>query len=191
VNSAQLKRAKRAIRRAVLAERDAMPAAVRREAGVRVTTRFLELPEVRGARTVMLFWSLGSEVDTGPLIERLHGAGVTVTLPRITDGELVPIRYAPGDPTTPTSFGAREPLGDAVDRRDLDVVGVPGIAFDRHGRRIGYGGGYYDRFLGDLPAFTAGIAFAVQLLDRDLPAGRFDRSIDAIVTEDETVRTPT
>lgn len=191
MNSAELKRAKRAIRRAVLAERDSMSEALRREAGARVTTRFLELPEVERAESVMLFWSLGSEVDTAPLIERLHSSGVTVTLPRIVEGELVPIGYAPGDPTTPTHFGAREPLGDAIDPRGLDVVGVPGVAFDRRGRRIGYGGGYYDRFLGGLRAFTAGIAYGVQLLDGDLPAGRFDRSIEAVVTEDETVRVST
>jgi 5-formyltetrahydrofolate cyclo-ligase len=191
MNSTELKRAKRAVRRAVLAERDAMSEALRKDAGARVTARFLDWPEVERAETVMLFWSLGSEVDTAPLIERLHVAGVTVTLPRIADGELIPIRYAPGDPTTPTHFGAREPLGDAIDPRGLDVVGVPGVAFDRRGRRIGYGGGYYDRFLRDLAAFTAGLAFGVQLLDRDLPAGRFDRSIDAVVTEDETVRAST
>jgi 5-formyltetrahydrofolate cyclo-ligase len=154
--------------------------------------RFLDLPEVRRARTIMLFSSFGSEVPTGSLIERLHARGVVVALPRIEGAALVPVPYAPGDPTTTTSFGAQEPTADVrLDPSSIDVVGVPGVAFDRRGRRIGYGGGYYDRFLRGLPAFTVGLVFGLQVVDRDLPAGRFDLPVDAIVTEDETIRAST
>ncbi len=154
--------------------------------------RFLELPEVRRARTIMLFSTFGSEVPTGPLIERLHERGVVIALPRIEDGQLVPIAYAPGDPTTTTSFGAEEPVdGKRLDPASIDVVAVPGVAFDRRGGRIGYGGGYYDRFLRGLPAFTTALVFAMQVMDEVLPAGRFDLPVAAIVTEDETIRVAT
>ena len=197
MNSAQLKRAKRSIRRAVLAARDEMPPERRSAAGARVTDRFLSLPEVGSATTVMIFWAFGSEVPTGPMIERLHERGVRVALPRIEDGDLVPIGYAPGDPTTEVYFGAREPAGgEAIAPATIDVVAVPGVAFDRRGRRIGYGGGYYDRFLRAVGhwqpratrPFTVSPAFAVQVLDVDLPAGHFDLPVDAIVTEEETIR---
>jgi 5-formyltetrahydrofolate cyclo-ligase len=192
MNSGGLKRAKRRIRREVLAERDAASTTVRQEWGQRVAERFLALPEVRRATTIMLFWSFGSEVPTRPLIDRLHERGVTVALPRIEGAELVPVRYVPGDPTTLTSFGAEEPVGGVrLDPSAIDVVGVPGVAFDRRGRRIGYGGGYYDRFLRGLRAFTVGLAFELQVLDEDLPGGSFDLAVDAIVTEDGTVRSAT
>jgi 5-formyltetrahydrofolate cyclo-ligase len=190
MNSGELKRAKRRIRREVLRERDAAPAAGRVEAGRRVVERFLALPEVGRAATVMVFWSFGSEVPTGPLIQRLHRRGVTIALPRIEDARLAPIPYAPGDATIRTSFGAEEPAAGApIDPVSIDVVAVPGVAFDRRGRRIGYGAGFYDRFLRDLPAFSVGLAFGLQVLDRDLPAGNFDLPVDAIVTEHETIRT--
>ena len=198
MNSAQLKRAKRAVRRAVLAARDEIPPERRSAVGARVTDRFLSLPEVASAATVMLFWAFGSEVPTGPMIERLHERGVRVALPRIEDGDLVPIGYAPGDPTTEVYFGAREPAGgEAIAPATIDVVAVPGVAFDRRGRRVGYGGGYYDRFLAGLrpgsgtTPFTASPAFAVQVVDDDLPAGSFDLPVDAIVTEEETIRPST
>jgi len=192
VSSADLKRDKRRVRNAVRGARDAVSVDVREEWAERVVRRFLELPEVARARTVMLFWSFGSEVPTASLIERLHARGVVVALPRIEAGALVPIPFAPGDPTSTTTFGAEEPVADArLDPSTIDVVAVPGVAFDREGRRIGYGGGYYDRFLRGLPAFTVGLVFGLQVVEEDLPAGRFDLPVDAIVTEDETIRAST
>jgi len=192
MSSANLKRDKRRVRKTVRGERDAVPVDVREERAERVVERFLDLPEVQGAGTIMLFSSFGSEVPTGSLIERLHARGVAVALPRIEGTALVPVRYAPGDPTTTTAFGAEEPVGGTpLDPSSIDVVGVPGVAFDRGGRRIGYGGGYYDRFLRGLPAFTVGLVFGLQVMEEDLPAGRFDLPVDAIVTERETIRAAT
>jgi 5-formyltetrahydrofolate cyclo-ligase len=192
MSSANLKRDKRRVRNAVRAERDAVPTDVREERAARVIERFLDVPEVQRARTVMLFSSFGSEVPTGSLIERLQRKGVVVALPRIEGAALVPVPYAPGDPTTTTPFGAEEPVGGTpLDPSSIDVIGVPGVAFDRRGARIGYGGGYYDRFLRGLRAFTVGLVFGLQVLDEDLPAGRFDLPVDAIVTEEETIRAAT
>ncbi|MGH2679953.1 MAG: 5-formyltetrahydrofolate cyclo-ligase [Actinomycetota bacterium] len=192
MNSAGLKRAKRRIRREVIAERDALSTAARERGSERIAERFLALPEVEGATAVMVFSSFGSEVATTQMMQRLRDAGVSVALPRIEDGELVALPYVPGDPVRPTPFGALEPIGTApVAAASLDVVGVPGVAFDRYGRRIGYGGGYYDRFLRDLPVFRVGIAFGLQVRNEDLPTGSFDLPVHAIVTEDETIRPPT
>lgn len=189
MNSGTLKRAKRQIRRTVLEERDALSPGVRAEWGERIVRRAVELPEVRDVRTVMLFSSFGSEVPTAPLIERLHGRRIVVALPRIEAGELVPVAYTPGDPVRATSFGALEPIGpNGLDPASLDVVWVPGVAFDRLGGRVGYGGGFYDRFLRGLPAFRVGLAFGLQVVEDPLPAGRFDLPVQAIVTEEETIR---
>jgi 5-formyltetrahydrofolate cyclo-ligase len=156
----------------------------------RVVTFVRRLPS---ADVVLVFWSFGSEVDTGPLLRALHGRGRTVGLPRIVDGELEPRTYAPGDPLEGTSFGALEPAdGRVVDPSEIDVVVVPAVAFDRSGRRVGYGGGYYDRFLLRTrpDALRLGVAFDVQLVEGDLPGGSFDLRVDAIVTESEVLRCP-
>jgi 5-formyltetrahydrofolate cyclo-ligase len=189
VRSGDLKRAKRQIRRRVLAIRDAVPPDRRAADAARIVDRFLGLREVKAAETVMLYWSFGSEVPTAHLIERLHDRGATVALPRIEGSELVPVRFAPGDPTAPTSFGAQEPVGRAtIAPAHLDLVAVPGVAFDRDGRRIGYGAGFYDRLLPATRAVAVAVAFDLQVLDEPLPAGGGDVEVDLIVTESETIR---
>jgi 5-formyltetrahydrofolate cyclo-ligase len=191
MNARELKKAKREIRRSVLAVRDALGQAERVARSATIRDRFLSLPEVEGAWTVMLYWSFGSEVATGPLIDRLHDVGTVVVLPRIRGPQdLEAVAYEPGDPVRETSFGAREPAGGAiVDPAAIDVVVPPGVAFDRSGRRVGYGGGFYDRFLPMLGRAVPRIALAfdVQLVD-ELPAGGFDLPVDVVVTESRLLR---
>ena len=146
---------------------------------------------MRAARQVMAFWSFGSEVGTEGLIRELHQRDVLVGLPTIVDGDLSVRAYAPGDQVMPTPFGSAEPVGgDRLDPATLDVIVVPGVAFDRQGHRIGYGGGFYDRFLRMIGsgAFLPSLAFDVQVVDAPIPAGGFDLPVDAIVTERETIR---
>jgi len=185
----RLKRAKRALRRTVLAERDTIPGDDRSALSEAIADRFLGLPELAGAETVVAFWSFGSEVDTGPLIAGLRTQGKTVALPRIEGGDVVPVVAAPGAPMSETSFGAMEPEGPALDVAELDLVVVPGVAFDRSCGRVGYGGGYYDRLLGRRREGVAAIAiaFALQIVDR-VPSGAIDRRIDGVVTEVEVIR---
>lgn len=192
MNSNALKRAKRRIRREILERRDAIVDGDRVALGAAATERLLSLPEVRAAGVVMAFSTFGSEVPTQPLIEALHGRGARVVLPRVEGSDLVAVSYAPGDPVRTASFGAREPLGDdVVDPAELDVVVVPGVAFDPRARRVGYGAGFYDRFLGRTEAFRVGLAFDLQVVDTDLPTGSFDVPLDAVVTEARTIRRST
>jgi 5-formyltetrahydrofolate cyclo-ligase len=191
VSGTALRRAKRRVRAEVRGLRDAIPEEHRAKLGELVVDRLLALPEMAPAHTVMAFWSFGSEVSTQGLLASLQEAGVRVALPRIVDGDLEARTYAPGDPVTIASFGAGEPAnGTTVPPTDLDVIVVPGVAFDRRGGRIGYGGGYYDRFLRRVRADAKRIAigFGVQLVDELLPAGPADLPVDLVVTESEIVR---
>ena len=186
MSSGDLKRRKRVLRREARARRDALAPEERERLGQAVARNLLALPAVADAATVMAFSSFGSEVDTGPIIERLTRDGRRVVLPRVEDRAVVPVAYRPGDPVKPSSFGALEPAGgEPVPPEDIDVAVVPGLAFDRRGHRVGYGGGFYDRFLGRLrpDALTVGICFSVQLVD-EVPHGRGDRPVDLVVTEE-------
>jgi 5-formyltetrahydrofolate cyclo-ligase len=150
-----------------------------------VTRNVLALPAVENATTVVAFSSFGSEVDTRPIIERLERDGRRVALPRVEGRIIVAVAYRSGDVVKPSSFGALEPAGgEKVAPEEIDVVIVPGLAFDRSGHRVGYGRGFYDRFLEALPpdALTVGICFSVQLVD-EVPHGRGDRPVDLVVTE--------
>ncbi len=193
MTSADLKRAKREVRRRVLAAREAMPARDRARRSRAVAELTLALPEVFGARTLMAFWSFGSELDTAPLLTGLHDRGVALVLPRIVDGELEPRSYRPGDAMTATTFGALEPAqGAPIDPREIDAIVVPAVAFDRDGSRVGYGGGFYDRFLSRTrsDAVRIGIAFGCQLLPPGevLPSAGFDLRVDIVVTETGVLR---
>jgi 5-formyltetrahydrofolate cyclo-ligase len=190
VPSHRLKQAKRALRREIVARRDAVPPEERAARSVGIVDRLLALPEVRGARTGMAFWSFGSEVETAPLIERWCAQGVRVALPRIAGDAIEAVAYRPGDPMRETRFGAMEPSeGDVVAPEEIDVVVVPGVAFDRAGRRVGYGGGFYDRYLPRTGpgALVVAVAFALQVVG-EVPQGGADRGVDSIVTEDEVIR---
>jgi 5-formyltetrahydrofolate cyclo-ligase len=191
MSGADLKRAKRAVRRRVLAARDELPGSERAERSARIAERVMSLPEVERASTVMAFWAFGSEPDTMPLIEALHARGIRIALPAIVEGDLEPRAFVPGDSVTETSFGAREPAdGQAIDPGEIDVVVTPAVAFDRKGRRVGYGGGFYDRFLPKTrdDAARIGIGFEVQLVVDDLPNGHFDLRVDAVVTDAAVLR---
>jgi 5-formyltetrahydrofolate cyclo-ligase len=188
----ELKRAKRDVRRSVLAARDAVGEAERIARSTAIHRRFLGLREVEDVGVVMGFWSFGSEVSTPPLLEALHARGVRVCLPRIDGGgDPEAAAYEPGDPMRETPFGAREPADGTIlapEVLDLDVT--PGVAFDRSGHRIGYGGGFYDRFLRrtrrGVPRIA--IAFDLQVQSKELSVGSFDLDVDVIVTETETIR---
>jgi 5-formyltetrahydrofolate cyclo-ligase len=184
-----LKRRKRALRRAVLERRDALRPEARAEMSLAIAERLLGLPDLADARTVMAFSSFGSEVDTGPVLRGLHDRGVAVALPRIEEGEVVPVAHRPGDRLARAAFGVGEPLGPALDAEALDAVVTPGVAFDRRGLRVGYGGGYYDRVFRRIraDAFRVAVAFAIQVVD-EVPAGHQDLPVDALVTEAETLR---
>ena len=113
----------------------------------------------------------------------VHARGVVVALPHIVEGEMQARRYEPGDRMTETSFGALEPSdGAPIDPGAIDVIATPAVAFDRLGARVGYGGGFYDRFFprtrGD--CLRAGVGFGVQVLalGDELPGGHFDLKVD-------------
>jgi 5-formyltetrahydrofolate cyclo-ligase len=156
-----------------------------------IAERLLALPELRSAGTVMLFVSFGSEVDTAPILDLLATEGRKIVLPRVQEGEVVPVPWDPGQTLAPAPFGAGEPPGDPVDPGEIDVVVTPGLAFDRRGNRTGYGGGYYDRLFRrmrpDVPKVA--VAFSLQIVDA-VPTGRGDRRVHVVVTEDEVIRRP-
>ena len=188
--SHRLKQDKRALRRAVLAERDALSRTERAARSEAIVDRLLGLEEATGAGAVLAFWSFGSEVDTAPLLDRLRSRGTTAALPRTRDGDIVPVVWTPGSPMIETSFGSREPTdGRVLQARELDLIVVPGVAFDRSCHRVGYGGGFYDRLLASARDGTAAvaIAFGMQVVE-EVPTGPLDRPVDAIVTEDDVIR---
>ncbi len=185
----ELRRRKRALRARVRSAREAASEADRAGWSREIARRLLALAEVRDAATVMAFSSFGSEVDTRPVLERLLAEGRVVVLPRVEGGRIVPVELRPDSRLTPASFGALEPEGDPIPPEAIEAVVVPGLAFDRHGYRVGYGGGFYDRFLpllrDEVP--RVGVCFALQLVE-EVPHGPGDVPVGLVVTQEEVIR---
>jgi 5-formyltetrahydrofolate cyclo-ligase len=180
---------KEALRERMRAVRSAIPEWARRSLGARVEERLFALPEIGSAGTVLLYDAFGTEVPTDPIAARLRAAGTRVLLPVLREGSMEAAEAGDGSALVPTAYGPREPR-DAVtiDAVEVDVVIAPGLAFDRSGARLGYGGGRFDRYLARMRpgARRVGIAFHAQLVDR-VPADAGDEPVDLVVTDAETV----
>ncbi len=184
-----LQAAKAAIRTKVRSVRDSIPATDREAWGRRVEDRLFTLPAVRDARTVLVFYSFGSEVPTRGIIDRLLREGRRVLLPYMEGGDMKAAELRQGDELEETSYGPKEPPHRiAADPSEVDLVITPGMAFDRSGHRVGYGGGNYDRYLAGVGpnATRVGIAFHVQVL-AEVPHGPGDQPVDFVVTDTETI----
>lgn len=195
-----LREEKRALRRAMAEQRDALTQAQRDAMTELAVERFLDLPETKLARNAAGFVSTRSEIDTGPLLEELRKRGVEVVLPRVSTGLIPPrLRFHRVEKRSELVFGIfglLEPAPDSPElaAQDIDVFMVPGLAFDKRGARIGYGGGYYDELAAYVrahPDATAarfmGFAFDFQLVET-CPSGEWDVPLDTIVTDERVVR---
>ncbi len=140
-------------------------------------------PAFQQATTILLYHALNDEVDTRPLIQR-WGMQKRLILP-VVKGNDLELRLFTGEKNLKTgAFNILEPIGQPFnDYNTLDLVIVPGVAFDKQGNRLGRGRGYYDRLLVQIPTTTykIGLCFPYQLMD-EIPAEPFDVRMDEIVT---------
>ena len=162
-------------------------------ANTRINHRITGLESWQQARSVLLYLPVNGEVDTWPLFENCMRRGCEVFLPccrKKEPGCMDFFQVTGKDQLVPGAYNIPEPDPDQcrlMQRPDADIVLVPGVGFDRHGFRIGYGGGYYDRFFARHPmdkALIIGLAFACQIMDH-LPHDPWDKPVDMVVTEEE------
>jgi 5-formyltetrahydrofolate cyclo-ligase len=192
VSSEEQRSEKHASRKEVLSRRDAISPTTRREKSGRITERLLSIGEFRAVHTVLSYASFRSEVDTFGIIRHCIEHGVRVVLPRVDRATRTLRLYEIEslDDLSSGYWGIPEPHVPEARRRnvrEMDLVIVPGAAFDEECNRLGYGGGYYDRLLSDRTAPAVALAFEEQLLPQ-LPAEPHDIRMDAIITDMRTVR---
>ena len=195
-NSDQAVRADQALRRRILARRDALGGHERQQLSEQLCTRLPAEPLFSRCGTVMVYVHFRSEVQTNRIIEQLlaQGREVAVPLTLAREKRLLAVRITdPEQQLSPGYCGIPEPrpelLADQVlEPGQLDAVLVPGSVFDEQGGRMGYGGGFYDRFLArEAPAaLRIGLAFDLQVLPR-LQLAPHDQPLDLIVTPSRTL----
>jgi len=186
---------KKEIRKRVIAARDALPSARRRDLSARITRRLLELPAYRGARCVLAYLSFGSEFDTGALVADLLAQGKSLALPRVeraTRSLKLHVVRDTGTDLAAGVWGIREPRTEVcpeIAPDAIDFVLVPGVAFTARCERLGYGGGYYDRLIREFGGRSALVAaaFSLQIVP-ELPMTQSDQAVNLVVTEDAEYR---
>lgn len=150
--------------------------------------KFLSLPQVEAAQTIFAFWGIpGREPDTARLIGELIRRGKTVGLPRmLPDHRMAVRRYDPDRPLVSVSFGISEPGEDCplIAREAINLVLVPAVCYDRRGYRLGFGGGYYDRWLAGFSGVTVGLCREA-VLQEAVPTEAHDARVDLLLTEGE------
>ena len=180
---------KAALRRQLIAARDALPPATRLELSARITPQLLALDAYRQANCVLAYMSFGSEFDTAALVTNALASGRQLCLPRVDRNtrrlELHYVENPDRDVQTGT-WGIREPRAACppADLARIDFVLLPGVAFTPQCDRLGYGGGFYDRLI---PRFASrpplvAASFALQIRDA-IPLDANDQRVDVVITE--------
>jgi 5-formyltetrahydrofolate cyclo-ligase len=148
----------------------------------RIQDFLIKSKEFRSAEIIGAYYAFGSEVRTDVIIEQARSIGKKLALPSIEGENLTFYELSSGKYLVKGRFGIMEPLPyGLIDR--MGMIVVPGIAFDKNGYRLGYGKGYYDKFLAKRKVFSVGLGYSFQLLE-NLPSGEHDKKLDAISTED-------
>lgn len=178
------------LRREILGWREALEPDEVVELSAKVVRNFLTLEEYGRAEAILLYLDFRGEVRTRNLVAASLDLGKTVLVPRVRGHELDPVQLT--DPLRgiqPGAFGVPEPTATEVYTGPIDLVLVPAVAYDRRGYRVGYGGGFYDRFLVGRGAASrkVGLAYARQVVDQ-LPTEDHDVPVDLVVTEVGVVR---
>jgi 5-formyltetrahydrofolate cyclo-ligase len=175
---------KAALRTSTRSARRELSLGERQEAARAVVDRLLRLPELRRARTVLLYAAAGDELDVGGLVAPLREAGARTLFPRVRGDHLELVAAADLLTLTLGYRGIQEPVGPAIDPSVVEVAVIPGVAFDLRGRRLGRGGGHYDRLLATLPdtCVRIGAAFSCQVVPA-VPHQAHDQPVDLVVTE--------
>lgn len=188
----QLMTDKRSLRKIMHEKRNSLSSHEVAKASGKIVEKLVNLPYVKESRIIMSFMPYGNEVNIIPLNEWILEQGKALCIPRVLDGTNMDAVKIDSIMTglVKNSYGIYEPSKDLkpIEPEKIELILVPGVAFDINGNRLGHGKGYYDRFLLNRSknAITLGIAYSFQVLD-SIPHDEHDVRLDGIVTESEVI----
>lgn len=168
-----------------------IPAELREKKSRIITGRLLDSFAIGGKGAVFAYISFRSEPETHGLIRELLDRGVRVAVPLCDPFRhtMKAVELREWTQLRPGSYGILEPDADKMKvlaREEIGLVLVPGLAFDRAGFRLGYGGGYYDRYLADWHGTSIGLTFS-ECLTAQLPQGDFDIPVSRVLTDEDEI----
>lgn len=192
---------KQTIRQRILSEREQLSSELRAQFSAAIVRRIVQMPEYQAARVVLGYMNFGAEFESELWVRQALADGKQLLLPKVNraTNELDVYRVADlQHDLAPGLWNIREPLPDCCTKADaleeVDFILLPGVAFERDGARLGYGGGYYDKLLALLEKncgvahslALVGGAYSMQLVE-GIPQEATDRKVQWLVTENETI----
>ena len=180
---------KEALRRALLAQRHAIPQQQRKTINQEITRSVLASAQYQRAHTIFVYWSTADEIDTHAIVADAWKQGKCVCVPKCLPGHrMEPRQIASADDLTEECFGIPEPGAHCqqILPEEIQLCVVPALACDALGYRLGYGGGFYDRFLPQTPAYRIALCAQARILQR-VPIQEHDIRCDCIITEHEVM----
>ena len=181
------KEEKKNLRNVILDKRNSIDNNRKEEMDRELFNKIINLDLYKEAKNIFIYLSFGSEIDTKPIIDRALEEGKEVYIPKVykVNREMKAIRLNSFDDLEENSMGILEPKDDSnfIAKENIDLIIVPGAVFDLEGNRIGYGGGYYDRFLSNIKdkRNKVVLAYDLQVVD-NIEAEEHDVKVDYIVT---------
>ncbi|MEW6035238.1 MAG: 5-formyltetrahydrofolate cyclo-ligase [Candidatus Micrarchaeota archaeon] len=170
---------KAALRTDMLRKRDSLPAGDVRRMSDAIMVELFSRERFREASIIGFYIPKGNEVDTRPMIERTLAMGKTVAVP-YTDHKITFCRFTSFESLKAGKYGILEP--DSREPLEPELIVVPGVAFGLCMHRLGYGKGYYDRYLASSFAYRVGVCYDLQVVEK-LPSHEDDQRMDEIITE--------
>ena len=146
-----------------------------------IKDKIMNLDIYKNSNCIALYYSMKSEVDTKELIKESLELGKKVVLPRIINkNKMIFISVNSDTNYEKNSYGVLEPIGE--EESNIDLIICPGVAFDKDNNRLGYGRGYYDKYLKDKDIYKIGICYKEQLVDK-IDIDDFDIKMDMVITD--------
>jgi 5-formyltetrahydrofolate cyclo-ligase len=179
---------KSSLRRLWLEKRDNFSADFIEIASKKIQKNLKKISEYRTADTIACYYSIGSEVRTHGILQEILSDDKTLALPRVEGDDLVFCNVKKFEDLEKGEFGIMEPKQNCKPIIEFDAIIVPAIAMSTTGQRLGYGRGFYDRFLAGTKSTTIALAYSKTIL-KNIPISKNDIKIQWVVTEDGAIQT--
>ena len=175
---------KQALRKQFREKRRTLHPDHREEKNILITRKLLELQEFKDAKSVLFYGSIPEEADTHKAIQKSFDLNKNVYVPKVNGEHLKICPLLDLEELKPGDLGILEPCEpiSQAHPKDIDLIVIPGLAFDQKGHRLGQGGGHYDRLLKETKGFKVGLAFDEQVTE-ELPTEVHDVPLDLLLTD--------
>jgi len=178
---------KTALRKHLLKKRDSTSYDLMEIHSKKIFSKLIKTKLISEAKSIGCYFSIGSEVQTIPIITHFLNEKKTVSLPKISGKEMTFRKIEGLEKLEKGEFDISEPRDNAVIEENHDIILVPSIGLDVDGNRIGYGQGFYDKFLKNSNSIKIALAFSKQIV-KNIPTTEIDVKMDWIITEKDVIK---